>query len=989
MSKTIHFRFDPNQPHQIRPIESTVKLFEGFSSNYTANWMGDEIVPNIGQYDSFDEEWLGFNLMEVQEENAIKTELSMIKFDDGPMINVRGFESWRYPQFTIEMETGTGKTYVYLRTIYELRKHYGFRKYLIIVPSIAIYEGVRAAFESMKSHFASLYGNEPTHLTAYSGQQLSKLRNFATSSFTEILLITVDSFNKKSNNIFKPTEKLPGELLPFEYIQKTRPILILDECQNYTSQTSKEALRTLKPLFSLNYSATPIEKHNLIYRLTPVEAFKQSLVKKIEVLGVTEQYGFADQQLTLSLESIKSSSYGLSAELRAFVNRGGEMVEERLVLRKNDDLFEKTKNEKYKGIIVEGIDASQGVVLLSNHPDLNVNQLNEPTHSKKEIFRVQIENTIRYHFEKQKKLRERGIKVLSLFFIDKVANYVDKDGLIKKIFDESFEKLKKGQPYFEKLSAEEVREGYFAKKKTKNQSEEFIDTAIEESKKTAAEKELEKAAYELIMKSKQRLLSFDEKVCFIFAHSALKEGWDNPNVFQICTLRQTLSEMRKRQEIGRGMRLAVDQNGERISGDDVNVLTVIANESYESYVNRLQNEYIETGDVAPPRPTNATKKYAQRNNKLFNSDDFRHFWQKLCMRTEYKINVDTEELINTCVNKLNSTQFPEPQIVITRGRFVLTETSIKLVDVQAKLAKILVEITDTDGNSNKSEKWYSKGKDLSKVLNDTRLRGYKIVDIISAGEDSKVVFGDKGELFLGQTIKESSEKGQRVNPVNIHESQTSFPVFNLIARAAKETNLTRPTILRIFKGMSERSKSSIFKNPEGFANLFISTIKELLASHIAERIEYNIKDGNGEYPEAEELFPESIKYPQKELIDGSKSSLYDQIQIDSEIEKNFIEKRVKDDERVICYFKFPYRFKIGMPKIIGNYNPDWGIIRWGEDGKLKLELVRETKGNIDPNLLQFKNEKRKIDCAKKHFKALGIDYRQVDDKIVNYWEPES
>lgn len=988
MSKPIHFRFDPNQPHQIQPIESTIKLFDGFSTFQSENWMGDEIVPNIGQYDSFDDGWLNTNIVEVQEENKINSNPSFIHFDDGAMIDVKGFESWRYPQFTIEMETGTGKTYVYLRTIYELRKHYGFRKYLIIVPSIAIYEGVKAAFDTMKSHFASLYGNEPTHLTAYSGQQLSKLRNFATSSFTEILLITVDSFNKKSNNIFKPTEKLPGELLPYEYIQKTRPILILDECQNYTSQTSKEALRTLKPLFSLNYSATPLEKHNLIYRLTPVEAFKQYLVKKIEVLGVTEQYGFADQQLKLSLESIKRANYGLAAELRAFVNKGGEMVEQTLLLKKNDDLFDKTKNEKYKGIIVEGIDASQGVVFFSNHPDLYVDQLNELTHSKRELFRVQIENTIKYHFEKQAEFRERGIKVLSLFFIDKVANYVDRDGLIKKIFDGSFEKLKKGQPYFEKLSAEEVREGYFAKKQAKNQSEEFVDTAIEETKKTAEEKELEKAAYQLIMKSKERLLSFDEKVSFIFAHSALKEGWDNPNVFQICTLRQTMSEMRKRQEIGRGMRLAVDQNGERIIGDDVNILTVIANESYESYVNNLQTEYVETGDAAPPRPSNATKKHAQRNNKLFNSDDFKHFWQHLCKRTEYRINVDTEELINACLNKLNSTQFPEPQIVITRGKFVLTEISIKLVDLQAKLAKILVETTDTDGNSTKSEKWYSKDKDLSKVLNDKRLRGYKIVDIISKGVDSKVVFGDKGELLIGQTIKEASEKGQKVNPVNIHESQTTFPVFNLIDRAAKETNLTRPTILRIFKGMSERSKSSIFKNPEGFANVFISTIKGLLASHIAKRIEYNIKDSDGEHLEAEELFPESINFPQKELIDGSRSSLYDQIQIDSEIEKSFIERRVKNDERVICYFKFPYRFKIGMPKIIGNYNPDWGIIRWDENEKLKLELVRETKGNIDPNLLQFKNEKRKIDCAKKHFRAIGIDYKQVDDKIFNYWEIE-
>jgi len=358
MHKTIHFRFDPNQPHQVKPIESTVSLFDGFQSIVSDNWMGDEIISNIGQFYSFDEEWLSSNLKKIQSENGLDSNESMIHYDDGLMIDLSGINSWRYPQFTIEMETGTGKTYVYLKTIYELRKNYGFRKFIIIVPSIAIYEGVKSSFETMKSHFASLFSNEHTHLTGYSGQQLSKLRNFATSSFTEILLITVDSFNKKTNNIFKPTEKLPGELLPIQYVQNTRPILILDECQNYTSPTSKEALRTLKPLFSLNFSATPIEKNNLIYRLAPVEAFKQNLVKKIEVLGVTEQWGFGDQQLRLTLDSINRSGYGLSANIHAFVNKGGELVEQKLSLRKNDDLYEKTKNEKYKGIIVDSIDAS-------------------------------------------------------------------------------------------------------------------------------------------------------------------------------------------------------------------------------------------------------------------------------------------------------------------------------------------------------------------------------------------------------------------------------------------------------------------------------------------------------------------------------------------------------------------------------------------------------------------------------------------------------
>jgi len=983
---TLTLKFDPNQEHQLKAIDSTIRLFDGLPVIDAGFQMGDEIVANAGDMDLLDDGFLNDNLGLVQAENDIKNHALFTEWEDGLMLDGVSDESWRYPQFTIEMETGTGKTYVYLRTILELRKNYGFRKFIVIVPSVAIYEGVIKSFDITKSHFAALYGNENVHLTRYAGDQLSKLRGYATSSFTEIMVMTIDAFNKKTNNIFKPTEKLPGEMLPYEYIQKTRPILILDESQNYRSEKAKQALRTLKPLFALNYSATPIDKPNMIYCLTPVDAFKMNLVKKIEVLGVSEQYNYNSPQMSLRLADVKRTSYGLAARLHAFVNKKGEMIEEIISVRKGDDLFEKTKNENYRGIVIAEIDLGNNVVVFTNEDRLSLHDEQELTLAKEEVFRVQIENTIKYHFAKQRELLPLGVKVLSLFFIDRVANYVNDDGVIKRLFDEAYEKQKASYAFFKGWSAEDVREGYFAKKKSKNQAAEFVDTTIEDEKKTAADKKLEKEAYELIMKNKERLLSFDEKVCFIFAHSALKEGWDNPNVFQICTLNQTKSETKKRQEIGRGLRLAVNQDGERVMDDQVNILTVVANESYEAYVSGLQDEYQQAGETTPPPPSNAAKAFASRNDAVFNSEDFRRFWGRLCQRTDYTIHVDTDELVNLCVHKLNRTPFPDPQIVITRGEFILVDYRIRLLDVKAKMCRLEIDITDTNNNVLKREEWYHPGKDLARHFSDPNLKGFRIVEIVEKGDDSKIIFSDRGELALGGMVRFQKKSGLKTDPVAQHEAQTTYPVFNIIDRAMRETNLTRRTILAIFKNLDDRVKSAVFKNPEGFTSLFIKTIRDVLASHIAQNIEYTLKDGLEAY-EIEAIFPAKQKFPQKELLQGSNVSLYDQVQIDSDVERRFVENRLNAEiDKVICYFKFPYKFKINIPKIIGNYNPDWGIVRWDENGAVKLELVRETKGNIDPNLLQYEHEKRKIRCAEAFFETIGVDYRQITDQVVEWWK---
>jgi type III restriction enzyme len=988
MSKKIEIQFE-KQEHQQRAVESTVELFSGYTKRETQFQLGDETIPNMDQYEMLDEDWLFDNLLTVQKKNGLVEDM-FLNFEDG--FELTGIDSWRYPYYTCEMETGTGKTFVYLQTIHEFRKNFGWGKFIIIVPSVAIYEGVVKTFEITKKYFANEYDNATIHLTSYSGAKISKLRGFANSSDIEVMVMTIDSFNSATNVIYKPTEKLQGEKLPYQYIQETRPILILDESQNYNSENAKSALRTLHPLFAIKYSATPQEKGktreetrelmNRFYHLSPVDAFQQNLVKKIEVLGVTEKNNYNAAQLSLTFKESRAG-YDLSVEGKLNVLKDGELKSTDFTLKKGDDLFEKTKNDNYKGYTIQEINRADGMILFDNGLEYRVAEGGDVSLAKEEIFRIQIEETIKSHMIKQRQMIEKGVKVLSLFFIDKVANYVENDGIIKKLFDEAFDKLKKQYPYFASMKSEEVREGYFAKKTAKGKLDEFVDTSIE--KKTQAERELEQAAYNLIMKEKEKLLNFDEKKCFIFAHSALKEGWDNPNVFQICTLNTATSEKRKRQEIGRGLRLAVNQDGDRVKDEGVNVLTVIANESYEDYCEQLQTDYRESGDNPPPRPSNAARKDAFRNNELFNSKAFKEFWKKLCLESKYTIHIDEDKLKEDCVAKLNVIEFPEPKIVLVRGKFVMTTFEITLESISGENIKLKIRKTDTDGNEDIFNRNFKKGDDLAKIAKDERFKGYQIVDFKEAGDFSEITFSDKGILRLKETVSFTSEKGQKGSPIDREEKQTNYPVFNIIKRAEEATNLKRTTIVEIFKDMRDEKKQLIFRNPEGFSAKFIETIKNTLADHIAEKVEYSLTSEMMKYTE-DDIFPESRRYPQKELVDGANWSLYDQIQYDSDIEKNFVLNKLNVDDNIVCYFKFPNQFKISLPKIIGNYNPDWGIIRWDENKQFKLELVRETKGHINPNMLQFPNEARKIKCGTKHFKLTGVDYKQIVGDEINWWK---
>lgn len=629
---TLTLKFESNLEHQKEAINSVTNLFEGqrkkeidFSMIKENGILGNDL--------DLTEEQILENVRKVQEENKIEKSENLDSND-----------------FSIEMETGTGKTYVYLRSILELNKNYGFKKFIILVPSIAIKEGVIKTLQITKKHFKDIYDNVSLSHYEYDSKKRSKLREFARKNTIEIMIMTIDSINKDTNLIHREDfDDLNGES-PISLIAKTNPIVIMDEPQNMESDKAKEAISKLNPLAKLRYSATHRETYNKIYSLTPVDSYNRGLVKKIEVTSILKENDY--NGIYIKLLEIKPDKKGPKAKIEINKKEVSGYKKSQILVSSGTDLFQKTKNPEYKGISINRISMKyDNLIELSNRLKLTIGEDNDL--DKEELMRQQIRKTIENHFEKSQELRGEGIKVLSLFFIDKVDKYFNQDGIIRKIFEEEFNKLKQNYPLHKNLDVEKVHKGYFAK----NKKGEFLeqDRAIERNKE----------AFDLIMKNKEQLLSLDEPVQFIFSHSALKEGWDNPNVFNICTLRDTKSEMRKRQEIGRGVRLPVDQKGDRII-DKQFLLTIIANESYIDYVSNLQKEYEEDGLFKKGLiPEDGNKQRIVKLKKGFEKDsNFKELWKKISKKTDYFVNIDLNVFIEECVEKINSIEINKPKINI-------------------------------------------------------------------------------------------------------------------------------------------------------------------------------------------------------------------------------------------------------------------------------------------------------------------------------------
>lgn len=624
-------QFDSQQQYQLDAISAVADLFDGqplAQGNYEVNFavFADGMLSEFGYGNQLllDEEAVFSNVQKVQRQNEIAVGSTL----DGM-------------HFSIEMETGTGKTYVYLRTIMELQHKYGFRKFIIVVPSVAIREGVLKNLQLTREHFQAIYENQPYDYHVYDSKRISALRQFAHSNKLQILVMNIDAFNKKENNIIhKENDRLSGRR-PIEFIQATNPIVIIDEPQNMESAQAKAAIDSLNPLCTLRYSATHRNTYNLLYRLDPVKAYDWKLVKRIEVDSVMDDPDF--NQPYMRLDSVAATKTKLTAKLTIDVQKSGGPERKSITISKPGvDLFEQSNGrEQYKGYIIDHLDALHQSIAFTIGKSISVGQ--EIGGRTDEIMRVQIRETVKEHLEKELRIRQllpegRRLKVLSLFFIDKVAHYADEDGKIRRWFVEAYAQLSE-KPRYESLGlpkVEQVHNGYFA------------TDSRGKAKDTKGNTKADDDAYELIMRDKEQLLSLTEPLRFIFSHSALREGWDNPNVFQICTLNETKSELKKRQEIGRGLRLPVDETGMRVVDGSINRLTVIANESYEDFAAGLQQEIEEECGVTFSRDRLDNKRQRKEIHlvsKWRSNHDFLALWERIKQKTRYSVQYVTSELI--------------------------------------------------------------------------------------------------------------------------------------------------------------------------------------------------------------------------------------------------------------------------------------------------------------------------------------------------------
>lgn len=624
-----------SQPHQTKAINSIVDLFIGQikqASDYDI-FDGEAVCSNNFGLDT---DTILKNLTDIQKRNDIKEKTTTLESLD----------------FSIEMETGTGKTYVYIKTILELFQKYGWNKFIIITPSIAIKEGVLNSLSSMQNHFKTSF-NFVYDYFEYDSSRLGSLKHFIRDDNLQIMIMTIDSF-KRANTILNMTQEGFAST-PKDSLQKTNPILILDEPQNMESELSKTSISELNPLFTLRFSATHKNYYNLLYSLNPKEALEGGLVKQIDVLALSENQTINDVYINVQKIEIDKSSKRPVATLELIAKNRDEYVKKSIKLKGGDSLKEKSKNSIYTDFIVDEISFKDMFIQFENGLKLEINEINGKV--KRQIQEQQISEAIQLHMVKYEELKKKNIKVLSLFFVDKVANYLkNENGWMEEYFAKEFDRLKINFDSFKDLNSKEASTSYFAKRKSG-----FVD----ELKNNDSDKKLEKQTYDLIMKDKEKLLGFEEKTSFIFSHSALKEGWDNPNVFFITTLNDTKSEMKKRQILGRGVRLAVNQDGHRIDDKNINRLTVIANESFDEFAKGLQLEYEISGQSTATALNNLKNKIRSRLkiDWLEENEEFKKLWKKIKVKTIFELSLDSEKYKKNVIKKLQNIEVREQKIL--------------------------------------------------------------------------------------------------------------------------------------------------------------------------------------------------------------------------------------------------------------------------------------------------------------------------------------
>lgn len=992
---SMKIQFDANLDYQRQAIESVTGVFAGQEichTNFTVAPLQSWEEGSLFYGTKEDSLGIGNRLRLLDED--IHANIRTIQLKNG-LAPSETFDSKDGIHLTVEMETGTGKTYVYLRTVFEMNRLYGFTKFIIVVPSIAIKEGVQKSLEITATHFKELYENVAFDYFTYDSSKLSDVRNFATSPDIQIMVINIDAFRKsftdpeqenKANIIHRAHDRMTGAK-PIEFIQQTNPIVIIDEPQSVdTTDKSKEAIASLNPMCTLRYSATHVEKHHMLYKLDSVDAYEQKLVKQIEVAGIeVKDY---HNKAYIKLVSVNNKKSPISAKIEIDARlKNGSIKRKEVTVTSGADLLDTRYSggrDVYDGYIIDDIYCEQGneYISFTSKPDiLKLGQaLGEV--DPDEFKRLQIRKTIEEHLDKEMRLRPQGIKVLSLFFIDKVANYrwYDENGNPQKgkfalMFEEEYDRAIRKPKYSQLFegadldtAAQCVHNGYFAidKKKDSSGKEMLKESKIGKDGK-AASSESDGSAYNTIMKDKEWLLSFDCKLKFIFSHSALKEGWDNPNVFQICTLNETTSVIKKRQEIGRGLRICVNQDGERVHGFAVNTLTVMANESYEQFAEQLQKEIeneegIKFGVVEKHLFANIVVPVDDHNHEYLGAEASKQLWEHLQSEGHIDSKGKVQDSLKASL-KNGTLALPEAfQPHVAQIVSVLKKVSGNL-NIKNRDDKVKVSLNKAVYLSPEFQALWDriKYKTTFRVDFDTNAL------IEKCAEEIKVNLQVGKARFTYRKAKTEIDRSgvhtqQVQETTRVYESR-AFDLPDLITYLQNETNLTRRTIVAI---INKSGRLESFKNnPQKFIEQSANIIKSQMRLFIVDGIKYQ-KIGDDQFY-AQELFQQNelFGYLKDNMVKVEKS-VFDHVVYDSDIELEFA-SAFERNEDIKLYAKLPGWFKIDTP--LGGYNPDWAVLI-EKDGKEKLYFVVETKSTLF-SVERRPEENTKIKCGYAHFEALG------------------
>lgn len=916
MTQIMKLQFS-HQSYQTRAVEAVVQVFDGqplAKSDFSLAGQAASVEyandGSIGNVLKLSDEALLANVQKVQQANGVAVSSELVK-----SVSDNGKEEFCPLNLTLEMETGTGKTYTFIKTMYELNKVYGLRKFVVVVPSVAIREGTMKNLQITREHFALDYANVPCVPMLFDSNKLSDLRHFAQSDALSVLVINIDSFTKDSNKINQKGERA---FAPIEYIKAVNPIVIVDEPQNFETDIRRRALMELNPLCTLRYSATHKNPYNLLYSLNPVQAYDLGLVKQIEVDGVLADE--SHNQAFIQLVSIDAKAKGISVKVSIDVNEKTGVKRKELTLKLGEDLFDKSKGRDVyaDGYILNEIRAEDEEIEFSGGRVLSLHA--QQGGLEDDVMRFQIERTVAAHFAKLKNLQEIGVKVLSLFFIDKVANYraFDADGnpvpgKFAEWFEEAFNKYASKSQYKGLIPhvASAVHNGYFSgDKKGKGAAAKtiWVDTKGNVAK--------DDDTYALIMKEKERLLSMDEPLQFIFSHSALREGWDNPNVFQICTLNESHSALKKRQEIGRGLRLCVNQRGERVQDKRVNVLTVIPNESYEAFAKALQTEIEEeTGVSFDNRVKNARAKARVKRKKLSAEEEalFKEIWQKISYQTRYTVKLDTPELIKQCVESLaDLNQYPKVQ-----------PAKIRALKAKIVMRKDGVHGVETGVGSSDAQTEQIVVPDVyAYIQNRVHLSRSSIFAILDGtGRLSELLINPQAFLDTAIAAIKNCLQALLVKGIEYHQING------------------RRYEMALFEEELETYLSSVY--PPANDELTAPIRKTLLEA---------------------------------QPVDEDKNPLGDAFSCvlsESDPESQFAHD-CSIDERVKFFFKLPGEFKIATP--LGSYNPDWAVVF---ENDARVYFVAETKSSTVTGERRSK-ENLKIECGREHFKlAPDVVFKDV------------